>query len=51
MKGYTEEYKNGTWVKAKPMKASWENNKLLQLFKRVKNIWKEKRNAITNKSI
>lgn len=44
MKGYTEEYKNGTWVKAKPMKASWENNKLLQLFKRVKRMFgKEKK--------
>lgn len=31
MKGYTEEYKNGTWVKAEPMKASWENNPIYKI--------------------
>lgn len=36
MKGYTEEYKNGTWVKAEPMKASWENNPIYLLIKKIK---------------
>ena len=28
--------KNGTWSKAEPIKASWETNRLLQLFKKIK---------------
>ena len=31
MQGHTEEYKNGRWVEAEPMKASWENNPLYKL--------------------
>lgn len=28
--------KNGTWSEAKPIRASWETNILLQLFKKIK---------------
>jgi hypothetical protein len=41
MKGYTEEYKNGTWVKAEPIKASWENNPIYKLKRGIK-VSKEK---------
>lgn len=30
---------NGTWIKAEPIKASWETNRLLQLFKKFKRIF------------
>ncbi len=30
---------NGTWSKAEPIKASWETNRLLQLFKKFKRMF------------
>ena len=36
MQGHTEEYKNGRWVEAEPMKASWENNPLYKLKGEIK---------------
>ena len=30
---------NGTWSEAEPIKASWETNKLLQLFKKIKRMF------------
>lgn len=36
MQGHTEEYKNGRWVEAEPMKASWENNPLYKLKYKLK---------------
>ena len=30
---------NGTWSEAEPIKASWETNKLLQLFKKLKRMF------------
>lgn len=30
---------NGSWSEAKPIKASWETNRLLQLFKKIKRIF------------
>lgn len=30
---------NGTWSKAEPTKASWETNRLLQLFKKFKRMF------------
>lgn len=43
MKGHTEEYKNGRWVEAEPMKASWENNFLYKLKYKLKEGIFEKR--------
>ena len=31
---------NGTWSEAEPIKASWETNRLLQLFKKFKRMFK-----------
>ena len=31
--------KNGTWSEAEPIKASWETNRLLQLFKKFKRMF------------
>ena len=36
MQGHTEEYKNGRWVEAEPIKASWENNLLYKLIRKIK---------------
>lgn len=30
---------NGTWTEATPIKASWESNMLLQIFKRFKRMF------------
>lgn len=40
MKGYTEEYKNGMWVEAEPVKASWEDSFLYSLIKKIKERFK-----------
>lgn len=31
---------DGTWSKAEPIKASWETNRLLQLFKKIKRMFR-----------
>lgn len=31
---------NGTWSEAEPLKASWEDNKILKLFKKFKRVFK-----------
>lgn len=36
MQEHTEEYKNGRWVEAEPMKPSWENNPLYKLKGEIK---------------
>ena len=33
------ENENGTWSEAEPIKASWETNKLLQLFRKFKRMF------------
>lgn len=30
---------DGTWSEAEPIKASWETNRLLQLFKKIKKMF------------
>lgn len=30
---------DGTWSKAEPIKASWETNRLLQFFKKIKRMF------------
>lgn len=30
---------NGSWSEAEPIKASWETNRLLQLFKKIKRMF------------
>lgn len=40
MQGHTEEYKNGRWVEAELMKASWEDSFLYSLIKKIKERFK-----------
>ena len=43
IKKRANEMQNGTWSEAEPIKASWEDNKLLQFSRKVKKKFKNRK--------